>query len=102
MFGGLINTIVLSEYSMSDEIKIAEYRRVVALLWSIAHLVDGMKLSDLLESGEKADIMGPILDPTLYREKSNALREDMQLIRAFARLRKEIRSIPGFVGINKE
>lgn len=44
-------------------------------------------LPRLLEEISKAETLGPVLDPTLYREKGKAMEEDRDLMRAALALR---------------
>lgn len=47
------------------------------------HQILGMlKLDEMVSAGEHSQTMGPILDPTLYREKSEALGFDLALLKA--------------------
>jgi hypothetical protein len=39
-------------------------------------------LPALIAACERAEATGPLLDPTLYREKVKAMREDLELFRA--------------------
>jgi len=59
-----------------------EWRDLIKFLASQASLMEMLPLDEALAAANKADALGPILDPTLYREKQRALDEDRELIRA--------------------
>lgn len=66
----------------ADEEKIAEYRNAVHACTLVASLLRAHDLPDLLQAIERAHAVGPILDPTLYRNKSAALLEDAEVLKA--------------------
>lgn len=42
----------------------------------------GHDLPDILAQIDKAETIGPFLDPTLYRQKAKAMEEDKQMLEA--------------------
>jgi hypothetical protein len=52
-----------------------------------ADLLAQHDLPGLLRDIERAHAAGPILDPTLYRDKAKAMDEDAELLRAALKLR---------------
>lgn len=60
----------------------ARYQDTVMSCAMAAKMVIGFDIPKLLEDIEKAEIMGPMLDPTLYREKGKAMAEDKRILEA--------------------
>ena len=48
-------------------------------------LLEGHNFDELLADIDRADALGPLLDPTLYREKHRAMEEDAEVFRAALR-----------------
>ena len=69
---------------MSDHTsaKVAEYQAAVQAVVLAAKLLRQHPLPDLLRDIERAHAVGPILDPTLYRSKNQAMDEDAKMLRA--------------------
>jgi hypothetical protein len=45
-------------------------------------LIDLVPVPDILNAMERADAVGPILDPTLYRAKAAAMAQDREIMEA--------------------
>lgn len=58
------------------------YAPTLASLWAHAHLLAEQPLAEMIAAAERADAIGPLLEPTLYREKSRVLHEDLEMLRA--------------------
>ena len=69
---------------MSDKPKVTKenYQPTLAGLWALVRLIEESPLSEMLAAAERADSIGAILDPTLYREKGRALAEDIEMLDA--------------------
>lgn len=63
------------------------YRSAVATAQLCAQLLSQHDLPQLLRDIERADAIGPILDPTLWRDKNKAMEEDKELLEAANKLR---------------
>lgn len=61
---------------------IENYRLTVAQAALCARLLAEVPLDEMLAAIERAETTGPILDPTLWREKGRAMREDKALLEA--------------------
>lgn len=59
-----------------------DYRAAVMHVALAAQLLAAHDLPALLEAIAKAEAIGPILDPTLYRQKGKAMMEDREILRA--------------------
>lgn len=59
-----------------------EYRSNMALVYSFARVLKELPLAEMLEGISRAEAIGPMLDPTLYREKSKAMEEDRRALEA--------------------
>lgn len=66
---------------------IEEYRSAVLTAKLCADLLKRHDLPKMLEAIERGHAFGPILDPTLYRDKVKAMEEDAELLRAALKLR---------------
>ena len=64
------------------EITTANYEPNLKSLWALAQLVDEAPLDEMIAAAARADTVGALLDPTLYRVKAEALREDLEMLRA--------------------
>lgn len=74
---------------MTDDHRTTFLAVIAAMKWLLQ-----VDLPKAIENIGRAHAIGPILDPTLYREKHRAMEEDEQLFRAALplwRLAKEIR-----------
>ncbi len=77
------------------------YRAGVTMAAAAARLLAGVDVPGLLADIEHADAVGPLLDPTLYREKARAMGEDRELLRAALPLHqmgKKLEAAAGAVG----
>lgn len=59
-----------------------DYRSAVMACRVAAKMLAQHDLSGLLRAVDRADAVGPILDPTLWRDKHEAMAEDAELLRA--------------------
>lgn len=62
-----------------------EYRQHLEEAYLLVKLAAGLPLDEMLAAASLAESTAPILDPTLYREKGKALREDMSVLCALKR-----------------
>lgn len=68
---------------MSDQEKIQEYREAIRHVIMIANMTLSMHdIPKLLADIERADAVGWIYDPTLYRDKLQAMNEDREVLNA--------------------
>jgi hypothetical protein len=68
-----------------------DYDMTLRLAYHLAFAVRDLKLSDALASADFAEAIGPILDPTLYRDKGRALADDMAILRAALDFQRAVR-----------
>ena len=68
---------------MSD---VETYRAAVIAAKLAAELLAQHPIAELLRAIDRADAIGPILDPTLYRGKQVAMHEDKCILEAALRL----------------
>lgn len=59
-----------------------EFSSVVALAHMARNQLATLDLAGALDAIARADSMGAIVDPTLYREKSQAMHEDREVLAA--------------------
>ena len=59
-----------------------EYQHAVLSCVLAAKMLVVYDIPKLIEAIDRADAVGPILDPTLWREKHRAMDEDRQIIEA--------------------
>lgn len=67
---------------MNEAAQIAEYQAAVRATALVASMLVQYDLPELLAAIGRAEAVGPILDPTLYREKARAMDEDKALLEA--------------------
>lgn len=80
---------------MSDEAKIKEYRDAILNITVCMNMLSGYDLPGILKAIEYADSVGPVFDPTLWRDKNKLMREDMEMVKAAMplwRLQEELRA----------
>lgn len=66
----------------------AVYRSVVVTASFAAKMLEHLDFDAVIAAIDRAEAVGPIVDPTLYREKSQAMREDRELLVAARELQK--------------
>jgi hypothetical protein len=60
--------------------KIDEYREYLKTAYMYAQLIGFIPIPNILNAISHTEALGPILDPTLYREKMKAMEEDKKLL----------------------
>lgn len=70
-----------------------EYRAQLELAWTLATIADGVPAAAMLELIATAEAVGPIRDPTLYRDKMTALEQDRDLLAAVRQFQAAIAAI---------
>jgi hypothetical protein len=65
-----------------DTMTAEEYQENLKTCGLAAMFLERVDVSDMLARIEKADSLGAVLDPTLYREKREAMMEDKELLEA--------------------
>lgn len=58
-----------------------EYRRANLDIAITAEMIESMPLDEVLSAQSKADALGPIMDPTLYRDKAKDFQIDHERTR---------------------
>jgi hypothetical protein len=86
---------------MSDDTLNTEYQGHMIMLWTAAEAISKMPLITILERMNRAEALGPLLDPTLWRDKSKQFQEDKRIVeaalhvaRAFAEIKAEQVGVP--------
>ena len=80
---------------MSNDAKVQEYQQAVMTAQLCGQLLSRFDIPQLLNSIERADSIGPLLDPTLWRNKHKAMEEDRELLKAANTLRALVASRSG-------
>lgn len=73
---------------MANEAKIQAYRDAVITAQMCAQMLSVHNIDGLLADIATADSVGPMLDPTLWRDKHKAMDEDRELLEAALKLRR--------------
>lgn len=73
---------------MADAEKIERYRSAVMTAAMAAQLLAQHDIAALLADIATADAIGPVLDPTLWRDKHEAMEQDRELLKAALALSK--------------
>ena len=73
---------------MSEKLGQEEYAIVLRHVYLAARFLADVNIPAALEAISRADSVGAILDPTLYRAKSAAMQEDAEVLRAALPLSK--------------
>jgi len=61
---------------------VEEYRMQIGLCITAARIIADTDLPDILKRIELADSLGGIVDPTLWRDRRQAMEEDKRLVKA--------------------
>lgn len=69
-------------------VELDDWQAAVVACGIAARMLGQHDIARLIAQGERALDIGPLLDPTLYREKGQALREDIEALRAALPLAK--------------
>ncbi len=64
--------------SISEE----QYKITISMAYRYAQLIAGMDLSGAITACNLAETLGPILDPTLYKENGPKMSEDLAILYA--------------------
>lgn len=67
-----------------------DVRAEIMLAWLAAREVVALPAEEMLEAYARAHAAGPILDPTLYRAKLEAARQDETVIRILAEAKRKL------------
>ena len=70
--------------------KQSEYRIQLQAVFSSAALIRELKLHDLLQAMNRAETLGPILDPTLYLKAFTSLEWQKGIVEAALKFQQEI------------
>lgn len=62
----------------STDVKL--YQASVVGVWLLAGALADHDIPQLIEAIDRADAIGPMVDPTLYRAKSGKMQEDRELL----------------------
>lgn len=60
-----------------------DYQTTLARLWLLYATLKPLPLQEMIDMARHAEEIGVFLDPTLWREKGNRLRQDIKLMEAF-------------------
>lgn len=71
----------------------ANYRDNLIGFWALASLVGEAPLPEMIAAIEHADAIGPLVDPTAYRDKVAAMHEDLEMLRALLHVQTTLASI---------
>lgn len=67
---------------------VESYRAAIQAAAICSQMLTQHDIPKLLEDISRAEALGPIMDPTLYREKARAMQQDKELLKAAAPLRE--------------
>ena len=76
------------------QVYVDDYQNNVKRLAMVASLIKDIPVALLLEEVKRAESVGPILDSTLWREKSDAMAMDKKLLEAALPLVEWAQSMP--------
>jgi hypothetical protein len=69
------------------------YAHTLRIIWSICATVDALPLDDMIAAQLRAETIGPVVDPTLYRNQLHAFTEDCEATRLVRELRDGVRKL---------
>jgi hypothetical protein len=59
-----------------------EWRAALGLVYSTAGTLSLLPLADMVQQAERAQAIGPLLDPTLWMRNGEAARQDLEVLKA--------------------
>lgn len=71
-----------------------EYRNELLQVYLVARFLRQAKLGELNERIEHAHALGPILDPTLYRDKMELMRQDGDVVGILLDAQRKLNKLP--------
>lgn len=73
---------------MNEDLTKDDYQAAVIACHVAARMLAQHPVEKLLEAIERADSVGPLLDPTLWMKKRGAMNEDREMLKAALKLSK--------------
>lgn len=70
-----------------------EYRNLLRSCYDLAIMANALdlgKLNEAVNMADRAEAIGPIVDPTLHKEKGKALSEDIKLLKLVRNFRSKV------------
>lgn len=86
-FGGSRNTWVIAVREMD----LHKWRNDLVSIYLAAERFAALPLDQMYERVRRAETLGPIMDPTLFRENGGRLHSDIALIEAAREFRDKVR-----------
>jgi hypothetical protein len=78
---------------MNESPEVIDYRSAIATIILCGQMLNQFDLAKLIDAINRAESTGPILNPTLWIQKSQAMAQDKQLIEAALPLWKLIKDL---------
>ena len=72
----------------------AEYRGNLVAAYALVGALRSIDLAAMLDAISHAEALGPVLDPTLFREKGQALKEDKAVIAILCEAKRKLDALP--------
>lgn len=76
----------------------AEYRVRLESVWMFAKLIEEWPLAAMIAQAERANEIGPYLDPTAWMKNRKALEQDLAMLRALHGVQVELAKMNGGPG----
>lgn len=70
-----------------------EYTIHLEQIFNLAYLVQQLKIADVLEAMNRAETLGPILDPTAYLKSATTLERQKRTVEAALQFQQAIKKI---------
>lgn len=77
----------------SSKLSNSEYTQNLHLAWLLSSQLLGMPVDSMLAQARTADALGPILDPTSWRQNGQKLQEDIEMLEALTAARSRLRKM---------
>lgn len=71
----------------------AEYKTAMTRMGLVARAVENEPIEEMLRTLERADAVGPVLDPTAYRKGMKHLQDQRELLTALLEVQKVVRKL---------
>jgi len=83
-----------------------DYQPALIQCWLLAKMTEEIPTSEMLSLMSAADTIGPMLDPTMWMQKADAMAEDRKIVEAVAVLRAAFVKLkeahPEFVALRQD
>lgn len=68
------------------------YQKQLIQLWAFAGAIERLNIEPMLEAAKHSDSVAAFIDPTTYREKGPALKQDIEMMEALLGVKRKMQA----------